>query len=40
MGTTSTEWIAPVDVERKDHDQVSAVISARPGVTVPKGVSI
>jgi hypothetical protein len=40
MGTTSTEWIAPVDVERKDHDQVLAVISASPGVTVPKGVSI
>ena len=34
MGTKSTEWIAPVDVERKDHDQVLAVISANPGVTI------
>lgn len=34
MGTKSTEWIAPVDVERKDHDQVLAVISASPGVTI------
>ena len=34
MGTKSTEWITPVDVERKDHDQVLAVISASPGVTI------
>ena len=34
MGTKSTEWIAPVDVERKVHDQVLAVISASPGVTI------
>ncbi len=34
MGTKSTEWIAPVGMERKDHDQVLAVISASPGVTI------
>ncbi|MBA3611578.1 MAG: hypothetical protein H0W49_01415 [Nitrospirales bacterium] len=34
MGIKNTEWIAPVDVERKDHDQVLAVISASPGVTI------
>jgi hypothetical protein len=34
MGTKSTEWIAPVAVERKDHEQVLAIISASPGVTI------
>jgi hypothetical protein len=34
MGMKSIEWIPPVDVERKDHDQVLAVISACPGVTI------
>lgn len=34
MGTPSTEWMSPVDVERNDHDQVLAVISASPGVTI------
>jgi hypothetical protein len=34
MGTKCTEWIAPVDVEQKDHEQVLAIISASPGVTI------
>ncbi|GJL59398.1 MAG: hypothetical protein NPIRA03_22550 [Nitrospirales bacterium] len=34
MGTQSTEWMRPVDVEQNDHDQVLAVISASPGVTI------
>jgi hypothetical protein len=34
MGIQSIEWIAPVEVERNDHDQVLAVISASPGVTI------
>ncbi len=34
MGTQRTEWMSPVDVDRNDHDQVLAVISASPGVTI------
>ncbi|MCA9498318.1 MAG: hypothetical protein MRJ67_11170 [Nitrospirales bacterium] len=34
MGTKSTEWMAPVDVERKDRDEVLAIISATSGVTI------
>lgn len=34
MATKNSEWNAPVDVERKDRDEVLAVISASPWVTI------